>query len=188
MNQRLKAKHTRASQTICRSYPECIECKHVLKIRRWMRLTTQTWGIHFQLKCPRERKRGRQMRYHHKLKKIHLKSVNFSCELTCAMAYSHRRFRPSNKYWSAARRSSCAISKLTSTEPVYMYLNPITDQFQDLSIEWYNWFITYNDRTLSGYNPKYLPHHQLKDIPSDIWDLYVFGIPLLQHYVKFLEY
>lgn len=67
-------------------------------------------------------------RNYQKQKKIYVFEIKsflffFSlCETTCAMAYSQRRFRPSNKYWSAALRRSCAMSKLTSIDPVYMYL------------------------------------------------------------------
>lgn len=38
------------------------------------------------------------------------------------MEYSQSRLRPSRRYWSAALRRSCAMSSVTSTEPVYMYL------------------------------------------------------------------
>lgn len=48
--------------------------------------------------------------------------VNQHSLLTCAILYSQSRLSPSKRYWSAALRRSCAISNVTSTDPVYMNL------------------------------------------------------------------
>lgn len=79
--------------------------------------TTRTWERHFPQIYPRKEKI---------ISKIVTGKPPWNSQkisaLTCAMAYSQRRLRPSNRYWSAALRRSCATSKFTSTDPVYMYL------------------------------------------------------------------
>lgn len=110
---------TRASNSVCQSVPRWIRYKFASARLRWMLLKGRTCSLCFPPLYP----------FHSKIAVLALyksyATSNFQWEnmLTWQMTYSQSRLSPSKRYWSAALKTSCAISVVGMlTEPVYMYL------------------------------------------------------------------
>lgn len=158
---------TMASHIVYRSFPGRTICKHASVKWRWTHQTARTWQRHSQRIYADKTdlsKHGNRM--------VQATPATTVAEVTCAIVHSQRRFRPSNRYWSAALSTSCAMSKLISTDPVYMYLQ--RTKWTRFRIE-----VSMVMRVVMGVL-SILPHHQLKNFPSDVRNLYVLSISLLQ--------
>jgi len=94
--------------------------------------------------------------------------------------YSQSLLSPSKRYWSAARRRSWAMSRVISTDPVYINLEK---RLKTIRIKLFTIITSFHSTTfIKHVNAEFIwPHHQLKNLPSNVWNLYVPCLLLLTY-------